>query len=95
MGNGLVKAAEYGCLTFINTSNAFKAEKVLKETGTEFVMMPTPREISTSCGLAVKVFPEAVDAVRQILEQNRVSVEGIYQICREQDGKNTIHKLAV
>ena len=80
MNRSLLKLKDYGVFTFISTSQALKAERVLKDAATEFLMMPTPREISTSCGLAVKVAGDNLDNCFKILQLNRVQVDGAYKI---------------
>ncbi|MEQ8236981.1 MAG: DUF3343 domain-containing protein [Syntrophomonadaceae bacterium] len=80
MNRTLFKLKEYGVFTFISTSQALKAERVLKQASIDFLMMPTPREISTSCGLAVKVASEDLGNSLEILQQNRVQVDGAYQV---------------
>lgn len=80
MNRTLFKLKEYGVFTFISTSQALKAERVLKQASIDFLMMPTPREISTSCGLAVKVASEDLGKSFEILQQKRVQVDGAYQV---------------
>ncbi len=80
MKQGLVELKDYGVFTFISTSHALKAERVLKNDSAEFLMIPTPRQISTSCGLAVKVREADLDSARHFLLNNQVKIEGIYQV---------------
>jgi hypothetical protein len=80
MEKSLFKLKDYGVFTFISTSQALKAERVLKNASADFLMMPTPREISTSCGLAVKVAQDELEPNYVILRENRVQVDGTYQV---------------
>jgi len=81
----IISLSDYCVVVFPSTSQALKAEKVLKSVEAEFVMMPTPREISTSCGLAVKFRPQKTDEYCQVLAESQVLIEGVYHISR--DGK--------
>jgi len=92
MNRTLFKLKDYGVFTFISTSQALKAERVLKQANMEFLMMPTPREISTSCGLAVKVASEDLGKSSEILRQNRVQVDGAYQVS-ELQGKTRAERV--
>jgi len=83
MSNGLLKLKEYGLFTFISTAQALKAERVLKDQGMDHLMIPTPREISTSCGLSIKVLPQNRERCRMLLEVNQVTWERIYNISRQ------------
>lgn len=80
MVQDLFNLKEYGVFVFISTSQALKAERVLKQVSADFLVIPTPRQISSSCGLAVKVAPDNLDEVRMALEDKRVQIEGIYHI---------------
>ncbi|MEQ8201191.1 MAG: DUF3343 domain-containing protein [Syntrophomonadaceae bacterium] len=92
MTQGLFNLKEYGIIAFQSTSQALKAERVLKEASAQFLVIPTPRQISASCGLAVKVAPENLDAVRAALEEKMVRIEGVYHIINA-DGASHQEKL--
>ncbi len=92
MVSDLFCSDSYCVFTFAATAHALKAEKVLKNQKAEFLVIPTLREISTSCGLSVKLSPDNLDRYFTDLVNNRVVVEGIYQV--EKEGKkNRIKKL--
>ncbi len=55
-----------------------RAEKVLKKGGVTVKLIPTPREYSSDCGMAVRFNVQDMDAVRVLLEQARVEVAGIH-----------------
>ncbi len=52
--------------------------KVLKKGGVTVKLIPTPREYSSDCGMAVRFNVQDMDAVRVLLEQARVEVAGIH-----------------
>lgn len=92
MVSDLFYSDSYCVFTFAATAHALKAEKVLKNQKADFLVIPTLREISTSCGLSVKLSPDNLDRYFTDLINNRVAVEGIYQV--EKEGKkNRIKKL--
>ena len=92
MPSNLFYSDSYCVFTFAATSHALKAEKVLKNLEADFLVIPTLREISTSCGLSVKLSPDNLDRYFSDLINNRVVVEGIYQV--EKEGKkNRVKKL--
>ena len=80
MKKSLFKLQDYAVFTFKSTSQALKAERVLKNASAEFLMMPTPRQISTSCGLAVKAAPEHLRFYQEILANNQIDIEGAFQV---------------
>lgn len=92
MTTDLFNINEYCLFTFVSTSHALKAEKVLKNEEFEFVMIPTLREISSSCGLAVKTAPDDVENCKRVLGNSNVKTEGLYKVVKEQ-GKNLINRI--
>ncbi len=92
MNHDLFTINEFYLFTFVSTSHALKAEKILKKSESEFVMIPTLREISSSCGLAIKIAPDYLEDYQSVFVNNNVVMEGIYHVIKEQ-GKNLINKL--
>lgn len=65
------------CLTFDSTHYAIKIEKRMKETSLKGVMIPTPREVSASCGLSLKFLEEDKEGMLSLLldeDRERVSL---------------------
>lgn len=92
--DNLIRLNNYCLFTFQATSHALKAEKVLKSADSEFTVIPTLREISTSCGLSIKVRPNKFEETNEILSTHKVPIEAIYMV-EKQGKKNLIEKLAL
>lgn len=92
MSKALLKIDEFFTFTFAATSHALKAEKVLKESGTDFLMIPTLREISSSCGLSVKIAPDNLDNCQNVLSANNLKYEGLYQV-KKDNRKYTVKEI--
>lgn len=92
--SNLIGIANYGLMTFNNTSAALKAEKTLKKTGREFMVIPTPREISASCGLALKFRLTFLQDYCQALTAENVCYDDLYRI-EEQHRKKIIQKISM
>ncbi|MGI6467832.1 MAG: DUF3343 domain-containing protein [Syntrophomonadaceae bacterium] len=90
MSKELVKLNDFGLLTFGTTTQALKAEKVLQRAGAEFLVIPVPREVSASCGLAVKTRMENLPGQRELLQQELVRVEAAYHIRPKDKGREVI-----
>ncbi len=71
---------EYGVIVFYSTSWALKAEKVAKEGGFEVKLIPTPRQISSDCGTALRFCWEDKEALLALLESKGVRIEGVHKI---------------
>ena len=75
----------YYAMSFYNTTDTMQTEKKAREQF-EIHIMPTPRAISTSCGLAIRF--EGVDeqAYLQFALQQQVPL-GLYRIELKEDGE--------
>ncbi len=94
MSNELLRSNNYALLTFASTSHALKAEKLLKSRQADFLVIPTLREISTSCGLSIKVAPANLPDYYNYLSGNKVLIEGTYQVAKE-GKKNRVEQIQV
>ena len=56
----------YGIATFISTHYTIQAESIFKKKCVSFKTVPTPREITVSCGLAIIFSLDDIDKVREI-----------------------------
>ena len=66
--------------TFPTTFQAIRAEKALSKKNREYKMVPVPRSISSSCGLALCCLPEDAQVIRDYLEECSVIVEGFFEL---------------
>ncbi len=89
IGN-LIKLNDYCVVTFASTSSALKGEQVMKAANREFVVMPTPREITASCGLSLKVKPEDAEGSYQVLREGGVDISGVYHLIRDGNRKSVV-----
>lgn len=63
---------------FHSVHRVLKAEKILKEAGIAFVLIPAPRQLSADCGLALCFAPLERVAVSEILEAAGVAVAELW-----------------
>lgn len=59
---------DYGFIAFSSTYAAIAAQKLLKEAEVPFQVMPVPREVSASCGIALRLTPERLGPAAEVLE---------------------------
>ena len=72
--------SEYGAVLFFTTSAAMRGEKVCKEAGLDVKLIPTPRQLSSDCGIALRFAWAAAEDVRRCLEGSRVENDGLHEI---------------
>ena len=70
----------FGVVLFHTTASALRAEKALLEAGLEVRSIPTPRELSSDCGIAVRFPRGEEDRVRRLLESARIETAGIHPL---------------
>lgn len=94
MNSDITRLSNYGLFTFDTTSHALKAEKVLKNSQARFIVIPTLREISASCGLSIKFRLEDQEEFNQIFALEQLHYDGLYQV-EKKNGRNLVQKLSV
>jgi hypothetical protein len=67
-----------GVIVFSSTHWVMKGEKVLKQRGIKVKLIPTPREISTDCGIVIEFEGEKRE-IKTILERENIPFEGIFE----------------
>lgn len=72
--------AAYSVVLFHSTAHAIRAEKVLQQAGFKIKMIPTPRQISSDCGMALRFDLMEQERVAATLEENKVPINGIHAI---------------
>ena len=69
-------AEEIRIITFPSVWHAFRAEKLLKAAEIPCMLIPVPRELSSSCqGLAAKLDESLVDRALALLDAQQVLME--------------------
>ena len=71
---------DHSVVLFYSTTHALRAEKVLDRAGVRIKMIPTPRQISSDCGMALRFDRAEEERVAAILAENQVPTNGIYPI---------------
>jgi len=79
---------EFYVISFESTHHAIMVEKKLKEKH-KIDMIPTPREITASCGLSIKFSPELYQQILEDLKEIDISGKeiGLYLIERKNNTK--------
>jgi len=70
---------DYGVVLFHTTSSAMRAEKVLGKEGYGVKLIPTPRQFSSDCGIALRFGWEKRKQVEATLEKNQVEIDSIHR----------------
>lgn len=76
---------EFAVITFKSTHHAIQGEAMLKKEDIDFRTIPTPREVSTSCGLAIKFNLEILDDIIEIIEDKKMEIDSVYKIVKKSE----------
>ncbi len=70
----------YGVVLVPSTSHAIRAEQVCHRAGLKVKLIPTPRQLSSNCGTALRfAWPER-EAMEKALCENKVDYEGVHLV---------------
>jgi hypothetical protein len=72
--------AEHSVVLFHSSAHAIRAEKVLVKAGFRIKMIPTPRHISSNCGMALRLARGEEQQVAEVLNEKRVPINGIHEV---------------
>jgi len=70
----------FGVILFHTNSSALRAEKILVKGGLTVKLIPTPREFSSDCGVALRFVWSDESHVRAILNSANVEVSSIHSL---------------
>jgi hypothetical protein len=70
----------YAVILAHSTSHAIRLEKLLRARGIVCKMIPVPRQISSDCGVCVRIGRAEVEAARETAERAGIAVHGIVEI---------------
>lgn len=71
---------EYAVVLFHSTQGAIKAERVLLRAGFVVKLIPTPRQLSSDCGTALRCAWKDADAVCAALNEAKVEYASIHKV---------------
>ena len=74
-----MKEEKYAVATFKSTHYTIQAEEVFKSNNISFKTIPTPREITVSCGLAILFTLEDVPKTRELIDSGDLLIDSLYE----------------
>ena len=75
-----MSGASYAVILVFSTSHAMRIEKLLAERGIACKMIPVPRQISSDCGVCIRILRGHVEDARSAVAAARVEIPGIVDI---------------
>jgi hypothetical protein len=71
---------QYGVILFHTTSSVMRGEKLLIKAGIPIKLIPTPREFSSDCGIAIRFEWDHNEQIKLLLGDQTVEFEAIYAL---------------
>jgi hypothetical protein len=68
---------KFGVILFNTNSSVMKAEAVLIRAKQEIKLIPTPRELSSDCGISIRFDWNQKSVIELLLERAKVDISGI------------------
>ncbi len=70
----------YGVILFHTTSAVMRAEKLLIKAGYDTKLIPTPRQFSSDCGIALRFTWNQIEQVKATLEKDKVEFDTLHPL---------------
>lgn len=67
-------------ILFPSHTEGVKLESVLKKGNIKHIIVPTPRELSASCGIAIMYNKEDEEKIRELIDCNSVKTLGFHYV---------------
>ncbi|MNZ54999.1 hypothetical protein D3C78_729170 [compost metagenome] len=67
-------------IAFDSTQQALRAEMLLEYAEIEIDICPTPKEITAGCALSIHFPEEDLLIVKDVIEQEKVEIRGIFKL---------------
>ena len=74
--------SDYCIILVYSTSHALRLEKALKAERIDNKLIPVPRQLSSDCGVCVRVSRSDGERVRGIMLKIGMDIQGVYDLSR-------------
>jgi len=85
---------KYLLLTFNTVNHTMQIEKELKEFNKKFKTIPTPREVSRSCGLAILLDPSEIDLIKKLKDDGK-NIDFVWSFEKTEDRGNVVTEIDI
>ena len=70
----------YAIILAFSTSHALRIEKLLKQQGVDCKPIPVPRQISSDCGVCVRIAQSQIEMARAIVLAAKVEIQDMVAV---------------
>ncbi|HZK33343.1 MAG TPA: DUF3343 domain-containing protein [Tissierellaceae bacterium] len=72
-----------GLITFKSTHHTIQAEEFFRNRSISFKTVPTPREITRSCGLAIMFSLDHIHMVKEMIDKGEINIDSVYEYIKD------------
>lgn len=73
-----------GVMTFKSTHHTIQAEGFFRDRKIAFKTIPTPREITRSCGLSIVFNLDDIDMIKEMINNEEINIDGVYKYTKDE-----------
>ena len=77
-------------LTFYSVNFTMRGEKHFEDNNLELKIIPTPREISSSCGLSILTSMDLIDEIRKLEKEKGMRIAHYWRYIKNEDGSKEV-----
>lgn len=88
-----MREEHYLVVTFKSTHYTIQAEDVFKENGIGFKTIPTPREITVSCGLSILSALDDEAKISELIDKGDLVIANLYKYTKDGNPGAKIEKI--
>lgn len=70
-------------ILFPNYTEGMKLESMFKKKKIKYTIVPTPRELSASCGISIMYDKEDENIIESVIEENNVTISGLHSVTKK------------
>lgn len=70
-------------MVFNNTHEAMDGERIFKNKGIKFMIIPTPTYITQSCGISIRFNETEIKTVEELYNNEEIKFKNVYEKCSE------------
>jgi len=67
-------------ILFFSSNSGLALESILNQEKIKYAIVPTPRELSACCGIALQYNKADEETIRMLIESNSIFVEGFHSL---------------
>ena len=88
-----MKEEKYAVATFRSTHYTIQAEEIFKANNISFKTIPTPREITVSCGLAILFTLDDVPKTKELIDSGELLIDSLYKYIKGGNPGASVEKI--